>query len=186
MDKINTIIKICLIFILSIVFFRNSYSQARNSSVPSKEETFEYILHEISDFSSYANDTWPLYELDVKSYNIKDHSIQVVYFNELLKCEYSHNLKLENIKSVYLSDNALYRVNMESKATDKTNMLYITFKSKSNKVNITCQDGNKMEDFKNEISIAINDSNRSLKFEKAILHMIKLFNNNFNPNLFDE
>ncbi|WP_159636914.1 hypothetical protein [Sphingobacterium composti Ten et al. 2007 non Yoo et al. 2007] len=169
-----------VILLLGIV----NHLSAQIKAEPSKGDTFEYILHEINDFSYYGNDSWPLYDIEVKSYDKRNNTITVIHFNPLVKCKYVETLNLDNIKSVFLYDNALYKVNLDTKKSNRTNMLKITFKSKSNKVDISCEDGTILDNYKDEISIAIYDYDRALKFERAILHMIKLSGNKFNPNLF--
>lgn len=173
--------------ILFIVFFGWIHSElkAQMKDEPSKDDTFEYILHEVADFKYYTNDTWPLYNLAVSSFDKKNYVINLSYFNETLKCTYVESIHLDNIKSVQLHNDAVYGPkDQRYEHVKRVNMVTISFKSQSNEVAISCEDY-KSENAKDKISIAIFDNERATKFERAVNHLIELFGNGFNPDLFN-
>jgi hypothetical protein len=172
-----------LILILSAFSFT---LKAQEKSGPSKEVTFEYILHEIADFHYYTNSTWPLYDLTINSYDKNKYIINVSHFNEVTKCTYIESLHLDNIKSVTLYKKALYDSHKAtSEDANRVNMLSISFKSQSNEVDISCEE-RKSNTLRDKISISGFDDEQALKLEKAFNHLIKLFGNKFDPNLFGE
>lgn len=172
-----------IIPIILLLIFSSNYSlEAQEKKQPSKEETFEYILHEIADSYYYANETHPLYEISVRAFDKDRFTVDLEYSMEVSNCTYVERLHLSNLKSVWQNFEPKFDKNSGS-AGYSTNTISIRFKSKSNQVDISC------EDYKNtvnrdNITIAIPSEERAIKLEKAFNHLLELFGNKFNYDLF--
>ncbi|MEN5194556.1 hypothetical protein [Sphingobacterium faecium] len=172
-----------IIPIVLLLMFSSNYSlKAQEKKQPSKEETFEYILHEIADSYYYANETHPLYEISVKNFDKKKYTIDIEYNMEQSNCAYVEKLYLSNIKSAMQNFDLKFGKNSGSEGHN-TNTISIRFKSKSNQVDISC------EDYKNTVNrdnltIAIPSEERAIKLGKAFKHLIQLFGSEFKYDLF--